>query len=803
MAGRGDAAETTGAAVVEGELRGMAAPVPKQAAPGGAIKVVGVVGAGVMGAGIAAHAANAGAKVVLLDIVPGAAAKAVAAMLKADPAPFMHKGAARLVETGDLDANIGRLSDCDWIVEAIVERPDAKRALYARLDGVRKPGSVVSSNTSTIPLQALLEGMPESFARDFLITHFFNPPRYMRLLELVTGTATRPDAVGAITGFADRAMGKTVVPCKDTPGFIANRIGTLWIQSAINHAADLRLTIEEADAIVGPPMGIPKTGVFGLMDLVGLDLMPHVSRSLLATLPARDLYRDLHREHAVIARLIEGGRTGRKGGKGGFYTRVRDAGGASIKRAVDLWTGEDRASEKAMLESLEAGAKDIRKLVAHADRGGRYARAVLLDTLGYAASLVPEIADDPAAVDAAMRLGYNWKFGPFELADRLGPGWLAGALREAGREVPGLLEALGDRSFYRVEEGRLQVFHPDGAYRDVARPDGVILLSDVKRRSQPMLKGGGASLWDIGDGVACFEVHTKMNSLDPEVLGTLSKAVAMGRKGAFKALVLHNEGTNFSVGANIGLALFAANIAAWGEIEGLVEAGQKAYRAMRDAPFPVVGAPSGMALGGGCEMLLHCDAVQAHAESYIGLVEAGVGLIPAWGGCTTMLRRWAEAPKVPKGPMPPVAKAFEMIATAQVAKSAFEAKEMLFLRPADGITMNRDRLLADAKARALAMVEGYAPAKPKPLRLPGETGRAALGLSVQGFVKLGKATPHDVVVSRHLGEILTGGPRDHTEETPEEEVLALERKHFMALLRTNPTLARIEHMLGTGKPLRN
>jgi 3-hydroxyacyl-CoA dehydrogenase len=772
------------------------------------IRRVGVVGAGVMGAGIAAQVANAGVPVVLLDIVPGAAAKAVEAMLKADPAPFMHRGAARLVRPGDLEADLAQLADCDWIVEAIVERPDAKRDLYARLEGVRKDDSVVSSNASTIPLRALTEGMPSRFTADFLVTHFFNPPRYMRLLEVVTGPETRPEALAAIRDFADRALGKTVVACKDTPGFIANRIGTLWIQSAINHALDLRLSVEEADAVMGRPMGIPKTGVFGLLDLVGLDLVPQVSRSMLAALPEGDAFRALHREHALVARLIAAERTGRKGGKGGFYTRETDVAGISVKRAIDLATGEDRPVEKPALESLEVGAKDLRKLAEHRDRGGLYARAVLLDTLGYAAALVPEIADDIAAVDEAMRLGYNWEHGPFELMDRLGPGWLARALHEAGRPVPPLLERLGERPFYRVQDGRLQFFGVDGDYHDLVRPEGALLLSDVKRRGQPPLAANGsASLWDIGDGVACLEFHTRMNALDTEVLALVNKAVALGKKGAFKALVIHNEGTHFSVGANLGLALFAANIAAWGEIEGMVEAGQKAYRALREAPFPVVGAPSGMALGGSCEILLHCDAVQAHAETYMGLVEASVGLIPAWGGCATMLRRWAENPKAPKGPMPPVSKAFEMIATAQVATSAFEAKEMLLLRPSsDRVTMNRHRLLAEAKALALELAEDYQPPKPAAagLRLPGATGRAALKLAVDGFAALGNATPHDIVVCECLAETLTGGNRrDHTEETTEDELLALERRSFMALLRTPATLARVEHMLETGRPLRN
>ena len=759
------------------------------------IRKVGVVGAGVMGAGIAAQVANAGVPVVLLDIVPGGAAKAVERMLRADPAPFMGKAPARLVTTGDVGTDLALLADCDWICEAIIERPDAKRELYAKLEGMRKPGSVVSSNTSTIPLAALTEGLGEGFAADFMITHFFNPPRYMRLLEVVQGPQTRADAVAEVSTFGDRRMGKSVVRCKDTPGFIANRIGGMWMQSAINNAFELGLTVEEADAVNGKPMGIPKTGVFGLMDLVGIDLGPHVAASMKATLPASDPYVLGLREHAVITRMIGEGRTGRKG-KGGFYMRQ-----GAKKLAMELGSGAYRDSVKPTLESL--ALRNLRELAEHPDRAGRYAKAVLLDTLGYAASLVPEIADSIADVDAAMRLGYAWKYGPFELIDRVGAPWLVAALREAGRPVPKLLERVGERGFYREQDGVLEFFGTDGDYHAVPRAEGVVLLSDIKRRSKPLAKNGSASLWDIGDGVACLEFHSKMNALDPEILALIGKAVAMGKKGAFKALVIHNEGEQFSVGANIGLALFAANIAAWGEIEGMIEGGQKAMRALREAPFPVVGAPSGMALGGGCEVLLHCDAVEAHAETYIGLVEVGVGLIPGWGGCATMLRRWSEAPKLPKGPMPPVAKAFEMISTAQVAKSAAEAKEMLILRPTDGVVMNRDRLLAAAKARALAMLDGYAPQQAAKLRLPGATGRAALTMAVQAQVAMGRATPHDAVVCEHLANTLTGGDTDFLDETTEDQVLKLERQGFMALLKTRGTLARVEHMLETGRPLRN
>ncbi len=765
-----------------------------------AIAKVAVIGAGVMGAGIAAQVANAGLPVVLLDIVPGGAAAAVERMLRADPAPFMRRAAARLVTPGDLATGLPLLADCDWIIEAIIEKPEAKRALYAQLAGIRKPGSIVSSNTSTIPLAALLEGEGAALAPDFLITHFFNPPRYMRLLEIVRGPATRPEAAAEIGAFADRMLGKTVIDCHDRPGFIANRIGGQWMQSAINHAFAMGLTVEEADAAMGPPIGVPKTGVFGLLDLVGIDLMPHVAASMKATLPATDAYVQGMREQPLIARMIAEGRTGRKG-KGGFYTRERGPGGESLRRCIDLASGAYRETQKPQLESL--ALRDLKAFVAHPDRAGRYTRAVLLDTLGYAAALVPEIADTVADVDAAMRLGYNWKYGPFELIDRLGPGWLAKALTEAGRPVPPLLAMAGARPFYRTAEGTLEFLGTDGAYHPVPRPEGVLLLADVKRRGPALARNASASLWDLGDGVACLEFHSKMNALDPGTLEMLGKAVALGRKGGFKALVIYNEGEQFSVGANLGLALFAANIAAWGEVEGMVEQGQKAMLALRAAPFPSVGAPSGMALGGGCEILLHCTAIQAHAESYIGLVEAGVGLIPGWGGGTAMLHRWADASRTPRGPMPPVAKAFEMISTAQVAKSAFEAQEMLILRPGDGITFNRDRLLADAKAKALSLVENYRPPESKTLRLPGASGRAALQMAVAQQAAMGRVTAHDAVVCAHLAEALTGGTHDQTEEVGDAELHALERAQFMALLKTPATLARIEHMLETGRPLRN
>ena len=767
------------------------------------IRKVAVLGAGLMGAGIAAHVTNAGVPVVLLDIVPDGAdnrnviaQSAVQKLLKAEPAAFMHKRNAKLITTGNIEDDLGLLADCDWIIEAVIENLEVKRDLYKRLDEVRKPGSVLSSNTSTIPLGQLVAEMPASSRADFLITHFFNPPRYMRLLEIVTGPDTRSDASGAIREFCDVSLGKGVVDCKDTPGFIGNRIGIYWIQCAVLEAIDAGLTVEEADAVLGRPMGVPKTGVFGLADLVGLDLLPHVLQSLHTHLPNDDPFMTKSAVPAVIQDMLDNGCTGRKG-KGGFYRLNRD-GGKRVKEAKDLVTGEYRVSVKAELASLAAAKKGgLRALVEHDDKGGRYAWRVLAETLSYAAALVPAITEDIVGVDTAMRLGFN------ELIDKLGTGWFAERLEAEGMEVPTLLKTAAGRAFYRVEAGKLEYLSVDGEYAEVKRAPGVLLLADVKRVSKPLARNGSASLWDIGDGVVCLEFHSKMNAIDPPIMEMVRKAIAIVGGDDFKALVIHNEAVNFSVGANIGLAMFAINIAAYPAVEGMIREGQSAYQALKSAAFPVVGAPAGMALGGGCEALLHCDAVQAHAETYMGLVEVGVGLIPGWGGCKEMLQRWCANKKRPGGPMPPVTKVFETISVASVARSAAEARDLSFLRPQDGISMNRDRLLADAKQRALGMVADYEPPEPPEISLPGPSARAAMGLAVRNFRLLGKATAYDEVVAGQLAEVLSGGDTDMSETLDTDALLTLERKAFMNLVRRPGTTARIEHMLETGKPLRN
>ncbi|HIV78528.1 MAG TPA: enoyl-CoA hydratase/isomerase family protein [Candidatus Sphingomonas excrementigallinarum] len=771
------------------------------------INKVCVIGAGVMGAGIAAQVANAGVPVLLLDIVPkdggdrDAVAKgAVAKMLKTEPAPFMSPAAAKLVETGNIEDHLDKVAECDWIVEAVVERLDIKQALYAKLETLKRPGTAVSSNTSTIPLGHLVEGRSEQFKNDFLITHFFNPPRYMRLIEIVTSVHTDAGVAAKVEQFVDHRMGKRIVRAKDTPGFIANRIGTYWLAVAINAAMDQGLTVEEADQIGGRPMGVPKTGIFGLIDLVGIDLMPLLAKSLSSTLPEGDAYFDTIRPLPLVDKMIAEGFTGRKG-KGGFYRLDRKPDGTKAKQAIDLKTGGYRAEKKP--ERLPGRAeKDLAALVATPGKVGDYAWAILGPVLSYAAGLVGEAADDVVAIDDAMKLGYNWKFGPFELIDRMGPGKLAERLRAEGKPVPALLETAGDRPFYRVVDGKRQYLTLGGEYADVVRAEGVLLLEDIKLRSEPLLKNGSASAWDVGDGVVAFEFTGKMNALDEQVLSLLQKTIALV-KSQYKALVIYNEGSNFSAGANLGLAMFAVNIAAWGEVDKLVVAGQQAYKALKYAPFPVVAAPAGMALGGGCEILLHADAIQAHAESYIGLVETGVGLVPGWGGNGELIDRLAKSPKMPKGPMPAAMKAFETISTAQVSRSAALAKDLGYLRKDDGITMNRDRLLADAKQKALSLVEGYQPPEKPVFRLPGAAGRVAFNGAVADFAKKGVATPYDVVVAGRLANIVTGGEADIIDEVSEDQLLKLERAAFMESVKDARTQARVEHMLETGKPLRN
>ena len=769
------------------------------------IKKAAVIGAGVMGAGIAAQLANAGFEVELLDRVDpknpgnrsGIAQGAIEKMLKNSPASFMHKRNAKKVRPGNTEDDMGRLADCDLIIEAVFEDPKVKHDIFKKIDAHRKAGSIVASNTSTIPLKDLTAGQSDQFKKDFVITHFFNPPRYMPLLELITSEYNDKALIEKITRFMDEKMGKGVVVCNDTPGFIANRIGTFWIQCAINEAHNKKLTIEEADAIVGRPMGVPKTGIFGLVDLVGLDLMPHISKSLLSKLPADDGYAKINKTYPVIEKMIADGYTGRKG-KGGFYRRNDK----KEDLAIDLETGAERPKQRVKMKAADAAKKGgVKALIETSDKGGDYAWAVLKQTLVYAAEHAHTISSDITAVDQAMKLGYNWKYGPFELIDKIGVDYFIKRLEKDGDTVPDLLKTAAGKTFYRTDGGKLQFMQQNGSYADVKRPEGVLLLSDIKRASKPVAKNPSAALWDIGDGVLCLEFTSKMNSLDFLSMNMINKAIDKVEKGKgkWKALVIHNEGEDFSVGANIGVALYAAKAKQYWIVDKMVKMGQDTLKRLKYAPFPVVSAPSGKALGGGCEVLLHSAHVQAHAETYPGLVEVGVGLLPAWGGSTELLTRATQNKRMPGGPMPPVAAVFETISMAKVGLSAEEAKDLMILRATDGVTFNKQRLLADAKQKALELAKDYKPEVPHDMKLPGSSGKAALDLAIDGFYLKGAVTPYDVVVASRVGSVLTGGDAAGPSTIITQDYLRdLEREHFMALVKDARTINRIEKTL-TGK----
>jgi len=775
------------------------------------IERVAVIGSGVMGAGIAAHCANAGCDVLLLDIVPDGAsdrntlaAGAIKKMFKSNPEMLMHKSYAKRITAGNIDDDLPLLKDYDWVVEVIIENLEIKQSLYQKLAEHIGSKTILSSNTSTLPRSALIEGMDSDLASRFLITHFFNPPRYLPLLEVVSGDDVNESVVSQFSEFALVQLGKRVTHCNDTPGFIGNRLGVYFVQRSIKATLEHGLTVEQADAMLGRPIGLPKTAVFGLMDLVGIDLIPHVMSSMLTHLESDDPFHQIAGAGDQIVRdMLADGYTGRKG-KGGFY-RLNREGGAKIKEARNLVTGEyATANRKAAFASAKMAKQGITRMLDHDDEGSAFVAEVLLDTLSYAAYLVPEVTDDIYAIDGAMKVGYNWKKGPFEMIDSIGAAGVVKRLQALGRSVPEFLQTGADKgSFYSIENGEIHRLSPSGEMVQVSRPPETLTVADLKRRGKPIQRNASASIWDAGDEVLLVEYHSKMNAMDPLSMEILLTAVDMAEYGDWKGILIANDSNNFCAGANLGLALFGANLAAWKDVEDFIALGQEAYQALKYAEVPVVAASTGVCVGGGAEVLLHCDAVQAHSESYVGLVEVGVGIVPGWGGCKEMLARLSAFGIAPNGPMGAVMKAFEMIGTAQIAKSAEQARRMGFLRPDDRVSMNRDLLLADAKARVLELADDYTPPEPHTYHLPGATGRAALDMAVSDLSRSGQATPHDVIVTGELANILTGGDTDMLDELSEDDILAMELAAISKLSRNEATLARMEHMVQTGKPLRN
>ncbi len=724
-----------------------------------------VIGAGAMGSGIAAQFANAGVPVDLLDIAgdgdrDGPARAGIARQIAAGG--FMDGSAAALVRPGNLDDHLDRLATADWIVEAVIEDLAIKRALFARIAAVRRPGCVVSSNTSTIPRAALVHGLPADFARDVLITHFFNPPRHMRLVELVVG----PDAqhIGARAGTAARVvLGKDVVPCRDTPGFIANRIGCFWIAAAALKAARMGLTVEEADA-VHAALGIPRTGVFGLLDLVGLDLVPHVWGSLMATLPATDALQahDLP-GWAVIRDLLAQGRFGRKTGAG-FYRKGPDG----TREALDLATGTYRPLAPVDPQTLPGGGRDVAALVTDSGRFGRYAAAVLSQVLAYAAEHGPDIAGDVGAVDVAMELGYSWREGPFRLAERAGLRPLAAALDT----VPPLLSRGLAEGFYRDGQA---LYTSDPGRAPAAAP--AILTGAAEVLANP-----AASLRDLGEGVACFRLDARMGTFSPAVLDLLEPALDLAARD-FRALVLAGgDGRGFSAGAD--LAHFAGFLdrGDTAALDRFVARGQNLFLAMKYLSVPVVAAVHGVTLGGGCEFALHADRIIAHAEANIGLPEARLGLLPGWGGCTQLLLRHHQV-----GGPDPLAAAFDALRGGLTTGSALQARAARFLRPGDGIVMHAGDLIPAAKAAALAMAKDYTPPPQAVMPTAAATDHARL----MARIDAGAAEDERGLASA-IADVLCGGAAGYLTEA---DMMALERRALVTLAAGPAARARIAEFL--------
>jgi 3-hydroxyacyl-CoA dehydrogenase len=669
----------------------------------------------------------------------------------------------------------------------------------------------VSSNTSGLALKAILEKASPELKKHALITHFFNPVRYMKLLEIVPGEETDPKILEFMVDFAERVLGKGVVIAKDTPNFICNRIGIFGICYLLKVMEEEGYRVEEVDAIFGPALGRPKSAVFRTLDMVGLDIMADVVRNIHKSLP-QDPMREVYKLPPFIEEMLKRNMLGRKTDQGFYKAHITD--GKKEYWVIDPNTLEYRPQERFDYPSLaEAGrkadvAEKIRAVVYADDRAGNLAWKVLSETLRYTAELIPEISDNIYSVDNAMKWGLGWELGPFETWDAIGVRKAAERLEKEGRPVPKLVEELLRRgeSFYDKRDGRKYYFDVlKGAYEELPRPKGVILLSEVKEAQKVVKSSTGASLIDLGDGVACLEFHTYMNTVDDSVIEMLKASVEEVERN-FEGLVIGNEGQNFCVGANVMLLLGAIQTQAWEQIDQLVKAFQDANMALKYSEKPVVAAPFGMTLGGGAEIAMHCARIRPHAELYMGQVEFGVGLVPAAGGCKELWVRQLEL--MPPGAefdlFPLLQKVFEAIALAKVSTSAEEARDLGFLRPYDRVTPNRDRLIAEAKAQVLALVEeGYRPPRPRKFKVLGRSGYAALKIAIKNFEWGNRITEHERVMAEHLARILTGGDVAAGTEVNEQHMLDLEREAFLSLCGTKKTQERIQHFLTTGKPLRN
>ena len=806
------------------------------------IKKAGVLGAGVMGATIAAQLANVGIETVLLDIVPpeltdddkkkGLTADSknfrnkfaqngfnIAMMSR--PASFYLPENTSLITVGNLEDNLDWLSGVDLIIEVVVERLDIKQKLFEKVESVLTPGTIVTSNTSGIPAKAMCEGRSENFRKYFAITHFFNPPRYMKLLEIIPGPDTLPEVIELLAEMCEKVVGKGVVFAKDTPNFIANRVGVFSMLYCIQAMADLGLSIEAVDQLTGPVIGHPRSASFRTADLVGLDTLVHVAENLYEGAPD-DEKREMFKIPGFMKQMVEKKLLGEKT-KQGFYKKDMDKDGKRVILSLDYNSLEHTPQEKVELASLQTAMgvsgtpEKIKSLYYADDVGGRFTFRTLTETLIYSASRIPEIADDIFSVDNALKWGFAWKLGPFETWDAVGVADSVAKMKEQGYQIPAWVQEMldsGKASFYKKEAGILYYYDPDSKdYKEVPTKPGIILLPSLKDRKKEVAGNTGASVIDLGDGVACLEFHTRMNAIGDDLIEMTAQAADIVAKD-FDGLVISNHATNFSVGANLFMVLAAAQEKKWDDLDQAIKALQDALMGLKYLDKPVVAAPAGMALGGGCEVCLAADRVRYAAETYMGLVEAGVGVIPAGGGTKELLIRNTEHLfEVQKGGiypkqielMPFIARAFETIAMAKVATSGPEAVKLGYLRPTDRMTVNRDYLIEDAKKTVLAMnMEGYTTPRPRSdIRAAGKDTLAMLKLALWTMHESGYITDHDVTVSTKIAHVLCGGDVLADTKVTEQYILDLEREAFLSLCGEPKTQARMEHMLNTGKPLRN
>lgn len=797
------------------------------------IKKAAVLGAGVMGATIAAHLANVGIPSIMLDIVPNKlteeeekkgltlqhpsvrnrfAATGKQNLLRARPAALAIPEFASLIEVGNFEDHLFRLPEVDWIIEVVVENLKIKQDLFKKVAAGRKPGTIVSSNTSGIPIKSICQGMDLEFKQYFLGTHFFNPPRYMKLLEIIPLPETLPEVVKFMADFGERVLGKGIVYAKDTPNFIANRVGIFGMLYLIKTMAEGGYTIEEVDAITGPAMGRPKSASFRTADLVGLDTFAHVAQNLFENAP-KDEMREIFQIPDFVQKMLENKWLGDKTGQG-FYKRVKTAAGKETL-ALDYKTMEYHPSQKIKYSSLDAAkaasgaGNKIKALVDAEDRAGQFAWKVVSESLLYTAQRIPEITNDIFNVDNALKWGFNWELGPFETWDAIGVEESVARMKKEGRLIPSLVESLlakKKKTFYLKKDGRLSFFDlKSGRYKKVEEKPEIILLSSLKERKQLVKSNPGASLIDMGDGVACLEFHTYMNAIGQEIIEMIHESLRIVEKD-FGGMVVGNHSQNFSVGANLLMLVGEIVKSNWAGIEAAVKGFQDATLAMKYFEKPIVAAPHGMALGGGCEVCLASHRIRAGLETYMGQVEIGVGLLPGAGGNKEVYLRCIEG--IPDGVTPDLLpflrKAFENIAMAKVSTSAEEARKLGFLRPTDKVTANVDHLLYDAKQTILAMVqEGFKPLRPKLIPVAGDGGRAAIKYMVNTMRQGGYISEYDEFIAGKLAYILTGGDVLSGALVTEQHMLDLERQAFLSLCGEKKTQERISHMLKTNKPLRN